>query len=98
MVVTRPAALVIVVRRVVALYELVDVRPFTVSDSSTEERLSGSCGFVRVTARERDSMRVRPDGNVSVVELTYEDWMPNRGSGRMVLVIDVPSGRVTDVV
>src|SRR5712664_2098912 len=94
MVVTRPAALVRVIRRVVALYELCEVRPLTVIDSSSEERLSGSCGFVRVTVRERDSVRVRPESSVTVVELTYEDWMPKRGSGNSAVVLVVPSGCV----
>ena len=49
-------------RRFEALYELCELRPFTISESSNEARLSGSCGLDKVTLRDRDSVRVSPDG------------------------------------
>ena len=92
--VTRPAALVRVIRRVVALYKLCEVRPLSVTDSSSVERLSGSCGFPSVALRERDSLRVRPEGSLMLAAPTNEAWMPKRGSGNSAVVLVVPSGCV----
>jgi hypothetical protein len=56
-----------VVLRAGALYDICEVRPFTVADSITEVKLRGSCGLDKVTLRERNSLRVNPDGDVIVV-------------------------------
>ena len=80
------------------MYALWEVRPFTVSDSSKELRLRGSCGFESVTERDRDSFRMRPDGVRVVVVAVYDACIPNRGSASSVVVTTVPSGRVTDPV
>jgi hypothetical protein len=78
------------------LYDLCEVRPFTVADSISEVKLRGSCGLDRVTLRERNSLRVNPDGVVIAVLDVYADWMPKRGSASPAVVIIVPSGYVIE--
>ena len=92
MVVTRPPALVKVIRRAEALYELWEVLPFTVADSINDVRLSGSCGFDKVAVRERDSLRVNPDGVLTIVLEVYGVCIPKRGSASSAVVSVVPSG------
>jgi len=72
------------------------VRPFTLTDSISDVKLSGSCGLDKVTLRERDSLRVNPDGVLIVVLDVYADWMPKRGSASSEVVTVVPSGYVID--
>ena len=50
------------------MYELDEVRPFTVTDSSSEARLNGFCEFDKVTVRERVSRRVKLEGGMVEVQ------------------------------
>src|ERR671930_1109085 len=89
----RPAALVLVVVLVAALYTLVEVRLLILTVSLWLVRLSGSVGLASVT--ERWVVRVAVSPPVVVVRLLgIAACMAKRGSGPCRRLVTVPSASV----